>query len=102
MKPKEWDGNGKGFMCSYHISHDGPNYFVTLYKGQSKMHKDPKEAWRVSGVAKFTQSMQDLKQWCLDMYDKYDKELKKERKDTSFASEVQEEQDPTDNTKMVT
>ena len=106
MKPKEWDGNGNGFMCSYHITHDGPNYFVTLYKGTARMHSDPKEAWRVSGVAKFTESMQELKQWCIDTHAKYDKGLKKARKDTSFAAEVQseekQEEDPTSNTKMIT
>ena len=106
MKPKEWEGNGNGLHCAYHISHDGPNYFLTCYKGTSRIHSDPKDAWRVSGVAKFTASMQELKQWCLDTHEKYDKELKKARKDTSFASEVQtedkQEEDPTSNTKMIT
>jgi hypothetical protein len=56
----------------------------------------------VSGVAKFTESMQNMKAWCIETFETHDKELKQSRKDTSFASEVLEEQDPTANTKMVT
>ena len=102
MKPKEWEGNSNSFSVTYHINHDGPNYFVTHYKGSCRGHIDPKEAWRVHGVAKFTESAQAMKAWCIETFETYDKELKAARKDTSFASEVESEQDPTANTKMVT
>ena len=102
MKPKEWEGNSNSFSVTYHLTHDGPNYFVTHYKGSTRGHVDPKEAWRVHGVAKFTDSAQAMKAWCIETYETFDKELKKARKDTSFASEVESEQDPTANTKMVT
>ena len=102
MKPKEWEGNTTSFSVTYHINHDGPNYFVTHYKGSTRGHIDPKEAWRVNGVAKFTDSAQAMKAWCIETYETHDKELKAARKDTSFASEVELEQDPTANTKMVT
>ena len=60
MKPKEWEGNSNSFSVTYHINHDGPNYFVTHYKGSTRGHIDPKEAWRVNGVAKFTDSAQAM------------------------------------------
>ena len=56
MKPKAWEGNSNSFSVTYHINHDGPNYFVTHYKGSCRGHLDPKEAWRVHGVPKFTES----------------------------------------------
>ena len=95
----------------YHRVREGPNYFVTYYKHSSRLLYDPKDAWRVLGVAKFTDSGKHLKEWCLEMYDTYSvpqmekwyagKEQEEGRKDTSFASEAMEEESPTENTKMV-
>ena len=106
MKPYDYQGNGNGFFAQYHRMREGPNYFLVAYKGSSVLRQDPKDAWRVLGPAKFTQSAQDFKAWCLEMDEKYnttddDKEVG--RKDTSFASEaLVEDNDPIANTKMVT
>ena len=91
---------------------EGPNYFLVHYKDTSVLRQDPKDAWRILGAAKFTQSAQDFKAWCLDMDEKYNtnNDTDDGRKDTSFASEaLVEESDPTEqdacptaNTKMVT
>ena len=100
----------------YHRVREGPNYFVTYYKRSSRLIYDPKDAWRVLGVAKFTDSGKHLKEWCLEMDSTYNSEVTSDlvkkvepRKDTSFASEALsevtsdlEEESPTDNTKMVT
>ena len=106
MKPLEYEGNDKNMMFSYHRMREGPNYFQCYYKQSSVLRQDPKDAWRVMGVAKFTDSGKALKEWCLDMHQKYVLDKLEPREDTSFASEVQQEEqqheEPNDNTKMVT
>ena len=86
---------------------EGPNYYIILQS--SVLRQDPKDAWRILGAAKFTDTGKALKEWCLEMHQIWvvDKQKKddedKGRKDTSFASEaIAEEEDPTANTKMVT
>ena len=113
MKPYDYEGNGNGFFAQYHRMREGPNYFLVKYKRSSVLRQDPKDAWRILGSAKFTQSAQDFKAWCLEMDEKYRANASAStnskgdedegRKDTSFASEaLVEESDPTANTKMVT
>ena len=101
MKPIDYPGNGNGLMVQYNRMREGPNYFMVYYKHRSVLRQDPKDAWRVTGSAKFTASSQELKQWCLDMHEKYGHIEEEARPDTSFASEAMAEQDPTANTKMV-
>ena len=100
MKPTPFPGNYPGFMFEYHRMREGPSYFLCHYKNSSVLRQDPKDAWRVLGPAKFTESAQALKQWAIDIHQQ-DIDKKEGRKDTSFASEALEEE-PTDNTKMVT
>lgn len=110
MKPIDYPDNGRGLMVQYHVMREGPSYFMVHYKGSSVLRQDPKDAWRVTGVAKFTEKSQQLKQWCIDIHDEWMKKKEaKARKDTSFASEAQIEaepsetvEDPTANTKMIT
>ena len=107
MKPIDYPNNGRGLMVQYHRMREGPSYFMVHYKNSSVLRQDPKDAWRVTGAAKFTPGCQELKQWCLDIHEKYTKkepDEKEARKDTSFASEALQETeiDPTANTKMVT
>ena len=102
-----YPGNGNGFIAQFHRNREGPNGFLVYYKHSSVLRQDPKDAWRVLGTAKFTQSAQHFKEWCLEMDKKYnnsDKEEEQEgRADTSFASEsLAEDACPTANTKMVT
>ena len=103
MKPVEYDNNSNGLYVQYHRMREGPNYFLIHYKGSAVLRRDPKDAWRVLGVAKFTDNGKHLKQWCLDIHDKYTKVEPPEegRADTSFASEAMKEEEPNDNTKMV-
>ena len=90
-------------MVQYHRMREGPSYFMVYYKNASVLRRDPKDAWRVLGPAKFTPLAQDLKEWCIEIHEKFSKEAVEARKDTSFASEVQaEHEEPNDNTKMIT
>ncbi len=103
MKALEFEGNSPGMRYEYHRTREGPNFFVSHYKGSTRGHTDPKECWRTLGVAKFTDSGQALKKWCLEMDELYVQSKLQPRKDTSFASEVQDEEvSPTDDTKMIT
>lgn len=100
MKPVDYPNNGRGLMVQYHRMKEGPSYFTVHYKNSSVLRQDPKDAWRVLGPAKFTPGAQDLKQWCIDIYEQYSKDKKEGRKDTSFSTDIQ--QDLNDNTKMIT
>ena len=103
MKVLEFEGNEQDCSFTYHRTREGPNFFISHYKGSSRGHNDPKECWRTLGVAKFTDTGKALKEWCLEMDELYVQSKLEPRKDTSFASEVQnEEESPTDNTKMIT
>jgi hypothetical protein len=106
MKPEQFEGNSQYMRYEYHRVREGPNYFVSYYKHSSRLHYDPKDCWRTLGVAKFTDTGKELKEWCLSMYDQYGaggaEGEANGRADTSFASEAMEEISPTDNTKMVT
>ena len=103
MKPVDYPNNGRGLFVQYHIMREGPNYFMVHYKNSSVLRQDPKDAWRITGSAKFTPGAQELKQWCIDIHEEWSKKKVKARKDTSFASEAMEEteSDPSSNTKMV-
>ena len=97
MKPTPFDGNNNGMLFEYHRSREGPNVFVCKYKQSSVLRQDPKDAWRVLGPAKFTDTGKKLKEWCLEMDEKYGSEEKEAKVDTSFASDVED----STNTKMV-
>jgi len=106
MKPLEFPGNTNSCSFTYTRTREGPNYFVSHYKGTTRGHTDPKDCWRVLGSAKFTESSQLVKAWCIEMDETYNAPASEPeasgRKDTSFASEAMEEESPTDNTRMVT
>ena len=102
LKPNQFPLNSTGLNITYHRTREGPNYFVCNYKQSCVLRQDPKDAWRVLGVAKFTDSGKALKEWCLEMHQKYVLDKLEAVPDTSFASEVQAEEDPTANTKMIT
>ena len=106
MKNIAFDLNDSQMSFEYVRTREGPNQFVCYYKHQAVLRQDPKDAWRVIGAAKFTDTGKLLKQWCLDMHQTWviDRQNQEDegRKDTSFASDVQQEVEPNDNTKMVT
>lgn len=88
MKRIEYPGNTASFYAEYIRTREGPNRWVVLYKNSSTMHFDPKEAWRRLGAAKFTESSQQFKAWCLELHEQYGDEAKEGMVDGSFASEA--------------
>jgi hypothetical protein len=104
MKALEFEGNTPYCNFTYTRTREGPNFFISHYKGSTRGHLDPKDCWRTLGVAKFTDSGKALKEWCLSMDEQYNTpdDTDEGRKDTSFASEAMIEASPTDETRMVT
>ncbi len=88
MKRFQYPGNDPGFYAEYIKSREGPNRFIVLYKNSATMHFCPKNAWRRLGVAKFTDSSQQFKAWCIELDEKYGSEEKEGYSDGSFASET--------------
>ena len=88
MLPIEFPENTSNMRYEYHRVREGPNFFVSHYKGSTQGHNDPKECWRTLGVAKFTDSGKALKEWCLSMHDQYNNEEKEGYTDNSFAKGV--------------
>ena len=99
MKIESFPLNTKDCNFEYFRVREGPNFFVSYYKHSSRLHYDPKECWRVLGVAKFTDSGKALKEWAVEMYES---NLPKPEPvaDTSFASEAMGE--PIESTRMIT
>ena len=87
MKRFEYEGNCPGFYAEYIRTKEGPNRFVVLYKNICTMHHDAKNAWRRLGGAKFTESSQRFKGWCIEMDATYGADAKEGVADTSFAVE---------------
>ena len=101
MKIESFPGNTRDCNFQYFRVREGPNYFVSHYKGSCRGHNDPKDCWRTLGVAKFTDTGKALKEWAVEMFES---NLPKPEPvaDTSFASEVMDESEPNDNTRMIT
>ena len=88
MKRFQYPGNAPGFYGEYIRTKEGPNRFVVLYKNSCTMHFDPKNAWRRLGPAKFTESSQQFKAWCVDLHEQYGAEEKEGHVDGSFAGDT--------------
>ena len=100
MKITEFPGNTRECNYEYHVVREGPNRFISYYKNSSRLFYDLgegwKNCWRTQGLAKFTNSAQELKAWCLEMHETHaEKTVEEGRKDTSFASEAIAEEEPT-------
>ena len=103
MKIEPFPGNTPACNFDYFRVREGPNYFVSYYKNSSRLHYDPKECWRVLGVAKFTDTGKALKEWAVEMFES---NLPKPGLDMGaiaaegFGPEAHEE--PNDNTRTIT
>ena len=50
----------------------GNNYFIVYYKNAARFKFTPKEVGRVFGMAKFTPTVNNIRDWCKEMVEKYD------------------------------
>jgi hypothetical protein len=94
--------------CSlvYNRTKTGPNYFRVFYKNSSCICFSPKDVGRCFGIAKFTPSVNNMRDWAYEMVKAYGSEIDKADDGYlnyiakhGFGPEVHEE--PNDNTKMV-
>ena len=69
MKNIAFDLNDSQMSFNYIRSREGPNQFVCYYKHQAVLRQDPKDAWRILGVAKFTDNGKKLKEWCISTHE---------------------------------
>lgn len=88
MRRFEYPEGAPGFYAEYIRTKEGPNRFVVLYKNSCTMHFDPKNAWRRLGAAKFTESSQRFKAWCVEIDEQYGGEEKEGHVDGSFAGDT--------------
>ena len=101
MKPIDFPSNDHSMIFQYMRMREGPNYFMCKYKQSSVLRQDPKDAWKILGPAKYTDTGKELKDWCLQQHQLYVLDKLEPVADTSFASDSLNEEDPTNNTKMV-
>ena len=81
--------------CSvtYMRTRTGPNWFRVYYKNGAHIRFSPKEVGRVFGIAKFTPTVNSIREWCKEMVAKYE---------TESQSSLSDDIDTTDTTtKMV-
>ena len=91
---------------TYFRTRTGPNFFRVYYKNGAQIRFTPADVGRVFGVAKFTPTVNAIRDWCYEMITKYGSETDKTDNNYikyiekhGFGPEVHEE--PNDNTKMV-
>lgn len=74
---------------TYMRTRTGPNWFRVYYKNGAHIRFSPKEVGRVFGIAKFTPSVNKIREWCKEIEAKYEGES---------VSSVNDDQDSTDTT----
>ena len=67
MKRIPFPLNDKDFIVEFHKTREGPSGFMCYYKNAATYRLNPLDAWRILGVAKFTDTGKQLKQWCIDI-----------------------------------
>ena len=72
MKRIPFPLNERDFKIEYHKTREGPNGFMCYYKNAATYNIEPLEAWRTLGIARFTDTGKQLKQWCLDCQAQHD------------------------------
>lgn len=107
MKQYSFPDNTISCNIVYNRTREGPNHFRIFYKNAAQIRYTPKEACAIFGVARFTPTVNLMRDWCYEMVRQYGSEEDKDNKEYinyiekhGFGPEVHEE--PTDNTKMVT
>ena len=65
--------NDSNTQITYVRNKIGNNYFIVYYKNAARFKLTPKEVGRVFGVAKFTPTVNNIREWAYEMVEKYDK-----------------------------
>ena len=78
-------------MVTYMRTRTGPNWFRVYYKDSACIRFTPKEVGRVFGIAKFTPSVNLIRDWCKEMVAKYDRDPTVLTDDDSNMSSIPDE-----------
>ena len=71
--------NSRETMVTYMRNKTGKNWFRIYYKNSTCIRFTPKEVGRVFGIAKFTPTVNEIRNWCKEMVEKYDDQFKTEQ-----------------------
>ena len=75
-----YPNNTKDCNVTYMRTHTGPNWFRVYYKNAAHIRFTPKEVGRVFGIAKFTPTVNEIREWCKEMVEKYESQSSSEPK----------------------
>ena len=78
-------------MVTYMRTRTGPNWFRVYYKDSSCIRFSPKEVGRVFGIAKFTPSVNLIRDWCKEMVEKYEQSSTVGKNDDNSMSSIPNE-----------
>ena len=65
----------------------GPNYFRVYYKHAAHIRFTPTDVGRIFGIAKFTPSVNSIREWCYQMIDQYG--AKEDKQDENYLKYVE-------------
>lgn len=83
-------------MITYMRNKSGNNWFRVYYKNSCVIRFTPKDVGRVFEIAKFTPTVNLIRDWCKEMVEKYESRTSlNDVTDTTV-------EEPNDNTRMVT
>ncbi len=92
----QYPNNDHKTMITYMRSKTGKNWFRVYYNNMCCIRFTPKDVGRVFGVAKFTPTVNLIRDWCKEMVEKYESRTSlNDVTDTTV-------EEPNDNTRMVT
>ena len=75
-------------MITYMRSRTGPNWFRVYYNNSCVIKFTPKDVGRVFGIAKFTPSVNNIRDWCYEMVNKYDQPADMGKDDDNSVSSI--------------
>ena len=103
----QYPHNDHKTMITYMRTHSGPNWFRVYYKNACYIRLTPKEVGRIFGIAKFTPSVNLIREWCYEMVKEYGSQTDKE--DPNYLKYIEKHGfgpeshvEPNESTKMVT
>ena len=110
----KYEGNTNDCSVTYNRTHTGPNFFVVYYKNAARFVFTPKEVGACFGVARFTPSVNKMREWAYEMISKFGS--KEDKEDENYLKYIEKHgfgpechrhdtevhEEPNENTKMVT
>jgi hypothetical protein len=84
----QYPNNDHKTMITYMRSKTGKNWFRVYYNNSCSIKFTPKDVGRVFGIAKFTPSINSIRDWCKEMVAKYEQPIDMDTHDDNNVSSV--------------